>query len=335
MTQEELHRSVRKFVKNFYPKEKIMITKDFILCEGDIPIMLTAHMDTVFSAPPTDIYHDPVQHVIWSPQGLGADDRAGVFAILKILNEGYKPHILFTTDEEIGGVGASVAARIMPQCLLDLKYIIELDRQGDYDCVFYSCANAKFREFIEGYGFVTNDGSFSDISIICPQWKVAGVNLSVGYKNEHQKIETLHTIGLHSTIKAVMKMLDEANEADYFEYIPDPDEYHFWSRYGCYAWGYPTDEDDYFDYPSIDRDEKKKCMCIKCNKTFNISDVFEVEGKENKNSIHYYCIDCIATDADIQWCAKCGRPFEPRNNGNNQFCYECGEDNREPIYVML
>jgi putative aminopeptidase FrvX len=81
--------------------------------------------------------------VIWSPDALGADDRAGVFAIIKILQSGLRPHIIFTTDEETGGYGAkALTSNACP--FQDVRYFIELDRQGALDCVFYNCDNKHF-----------------------------------------------------------------------------------------------------------------------------------------------------------------------------------------------
>ena len=341
MTQQELHRSMRNYLRKKYSTEKVMITKDFILCEGNIPVMITAHMDTVFKSPPVDIYHDSFNHVIWSPQGLGADDRAGVFAIMKLVEEGWRPHILLTTDEEIGGIGAQSAAMIMPQCLLDVKYVIELDRQGDYDCVFYSCANEKFQEYIEQFGFITSMGSFSDISVICPQWKIAGVNLSIGYRREHSYTETLHTISFYSTIRAVIKMFQDIQNAEYFEYIPDPDELEFWSRYGNYTWGFPG-EDEYFSYNlpvDMENDRQKHkattYMCYDCRKQLDKSDLFEVQTRATKG-VHFYCLDCVAKDNNlIKWCTSCGKPFEQANGDTEtQLCYDCREnDNRIELHV--
>ena len=341
MTQQELHRSMRKYLRKKYSTDKVMITKDFILCEGNIPVMVTAHMDTVFKSPPVDIYHDSFNHVIWSPQGLGADDRAGVFAIMKLVDEGWRPHILLTTDEEIGGIGAQSIAMIMPKCLLDTKYIIELDRQGDYDCVFYSCANEKFQKYIERFGFITNTGSFSDISVVCPQWEIAGVNLSIGYRREHTSTETLHTIGFYSTLRAVIKMFKDIKNAEYFEYIPDPDELAFWSRYGNYTWGFPG-EDDYFSYNlpqdmEADRQKHKvetSCACWDCRKPFETGDVFEVQSRAIKGT-HFYCIDCVSKESNfIEWCSKCGRPFEQANNDEETLCYECRDvDKRMDMWL--
>ena len=83
MSQKQLLKSMNNFLKKYYPTEKITATSHYILCEGTEPVMLVAHMDTVFKTPPKNIYYDRRQRVMWSPQGLGADDRAGIFDIKK------------------------------------------------------------------------------------------------------------------------------------------------------------------------------------------------------------------------------------------------------------
>ena len=102
-TAFELH------LRKIYPT--VLETKDYICAEGVIPIALVAHMDTVFFKPATTIYYDRQKNTMWSPMGLGADDRAGVFAIIQILQSGLRPHIIFTTDEEKGCLGAEALAK--------------------------------------------------------------------------------------------------------------------------------------------------------------------------------------------------------------------------------
>ena len=43
--------------------------------------------------------------------------------------------------------------KILPQAPIDLKYIIELDRRGSDDCVFYQCDNHEFDAYVEKFGF--------------------------------------------------------------------------------------------------------------------------------------------------------------------------------------
>ena len=140
LSQEGVKKTMSLYLKSKY--KKVIETPDYICAEGDIPIALVAHMDTVFPIPAREIFYDRSKNVIWSPSGLGADDRAGVFAILQILKQGLRPHVIFTTDEESGALGAMALGN--EECpFKDLRYIIELDRRGANDCVFYDCDNPE------------------------------------------------------------------------------------------------------------------------------------------------------------------------------------------------
>lgn len=320
LSQEGLRKTLSNFLKRKY--QKVTITKDYIYAEGTIPIALVAHMDTVFKNPPTDIYYDQTKNVMWSPQGLGADDRAGVFAILKIIQSGLRPSVIFTTDEECGALGAEAMVKAYKDAPQEFKYIIQLDRRGSNDCVFYDCANPKFEQYVESFGFSTAWGSFSDISVLCPAWGIAGVNLSIGYFNEHQEIETLHITPMLRTISLVKKML-KAEDIPSFEYIPDPKA--AWWRYGSnIALGYAY---AYSQSPTEDDDEKwfidESYICDKCNNSFQDYEVIPV--KNNKGAIvKYYCPDCCVTELD--WCPQCYEPFEPKyDTENTGLCPICRE----------
>ena len=202
-----------------YLKEKGMPTiseEGYVYAEGDIPILLVAHMDTVFDEPPKIVEYSKKYDILYNPfGGLGGDDRCGVYAILKLL-EKYRPHILFTEDEEIGGIGAMYATCSLPKP--DVKYIIEFDRRGKKDCVFYDCGNQNFMDYVEAFGFETDYGTFTDISILGEEWDIAAVNLSSGYYNEHTEEEFIIFSELRKTIKRVEAMIDNLEYALYFDH---------------------------------------------------------------------------------------------------------------------
>ena len=303
--------------------EKVIVTKEYLMAIGDIPIGLVAHLDTVFKFVPNNIYYDRVKNVMWSPDGLGADDRAGVYSIMQLLKAGFKPTVIFTTDEELGCVGALKIAADFPTPPTELKYIIELDRRGSNDCVFYECNNPQFDEYIESFGFVTNFGSFSDISAICPQWKVAGVNLSVGYYNEHSVSETLHIGQMYDTIKKVRHMLENANIAESFEYI----EGLGYSKWFKRNWGWPNDEDDFGWNPSygISKEEwaafmEPQSKCNQCGKWDYDYNQFPTKT-EDGNTV-FFCSDCISQHNHVHWCRTCGEPFLDKSLPKGKL-YEC------------
>jgi hypothetical protein len=203
--------------------------KNYIAAEGDIPVVLVAHLDTVFDDAKTSredmsIFYDQEKKVWWSPNGLGADDRVGVYMILKLLEETtLRPHIIFTTGEETGGIGAFAVADDKNILFDNVSYFIELDRQGYKESVYYDCDNKDFEKYINSFGFKTHDGTFTDISIICPDWEICGVNLSVGYWWEHSYIEHFYEAAWKDTFKKLIMMLeDKAGYSTVWKYVERP-----------------------------------------------------------------------------------------------------------------
>lgn len=296
MTQEEMRVAMAQYLKAKY--DNVIFTKDYLVAIGDIPIALVAHMDTVFHTPVIDLYYDRRKGIMWSPQGLGADDRAGIFAILKIVQAGYRPSVIFTTDEEKGGYGATALG--MTDCPIpDLKYLIELDRQGTNDCVFYDCYCPDFINYVESFGFCEQHGSFSDISFLMSDWGVCGVNLSIGYEDEHSYNEILKVGPMLDTIRKVKEMLDDQDIPD-FEY----DELSFssatWRKSQIYGQ-----------------------HCSRCKKLYSEYELFPVTGLDNH--IKYYCPDCIV--GHVEWCDNCGEAFEIDETAQTKtkLCKECAK----------
>lgn len=196
--------------------DELYITPDYVYARGNIPVLLVAHLDTVHDKLPT-IYCDKKQGVIWSPQGIGGDDRCGVYGILKI-TEKYKPYVLFTTDEEVGGTGATAFTQDVTPELVDVNFAIEIDRRGFNQAVFYKCGNEDFKKMILSYGFNEENGTFTDISIIAPKYNIAAVNLSAGYYNEHTCHEYININDLRHTIHMIECILKSNVVNNYYEF---------------------------------------------------------------------------------------------------------------------
>lgn len=301
LTQENLKKTLTRYLQTKY--DNVIITKDYVVAVGG-PIGLVAHLDTVFPKPAKKVYYDSRKGVLWSPDGLGADDRAGVFAIIKILqsNPQIKPSIILTTDEEKGGLGAAVLAQV-PCPIPNLKYLIQLDRRGTNDCVFYDCYNTDFMKYVKSFGFVEAFGSFSDISFLGPGWQVCSVNLSVGYEDEHSYSETLHIAPLFDTINKVVNMLS-VDHIPHFEYKDIA------MSYGSMYRGY--NNDGYLtDYGA---------HCAHCGQLFSEYELMPVKALDGK--IKFYCGDCSVENVD--WCNFCGEPFEiVKGQQQTHVCPDC------------
>lgn len=194
----------------------------YLFAIGQIPVLVTAHMDTV--------HKDLVKKVnttkykgktyINSPQGIGGDDRCGIWVILELLKKGYRPYVLFCEDEEIGRVGAKKFCKTeLKEILKECKYFIELDRKGYNEAVFYDCGNEGFQKYIcDTTGFELDYGSYSDISELSPETDIASVNISVGYYDQHTLKEIVVYEEMANTVSVVEKLFADIDNVKQFDY---------------------------------------------------------------------------------------------------------------------
>ena len=194
----------------------VRVAKGFIYARGTVPVLLVAHLDTVHTTPVRLLCSSKDGNILMSPEGIGGDDRAGVYMILQLIQK-HHCHVLFCEDEEVGGLGAQafVKSGITPE----INYIVELDRRGSKDAVFYSCDNPDFTKFVCSFGFERAYGSFSDISIFAPSLGVAAVNISCGYHDAHTRHETINLAQLNRNIQRVGEMISTPSE--FFDYIEE------------------------------------------------------------------------------------------------------------------
>lgn len=179
----------------------------FLYAKGDVPVLLVAHMDTVHKEQCKDINNNNGK--LSSPQGIGGDDRCGVFIIMNIVKE-LHCSVLLCEDEEKGCIGAHKFVKTDYIKNLDVNYMIEFDRKGSNDAVFYHCGNEDFINFVEdvtNFKFAT--GSVSDISILMPEANLSAVNLSCGYYNAHTTNEYVMYDEMTDTIEAAKTLIKE------------------------------------------------------------------------------------------------------------------------------
>lgn len=216
-----LYKILLKFLKS-KGYTNIKKGQTFIMAEGEIPVCLIAHMDTVnidfYNKVPDMSLYDPEQDIFHVVSGCTLDDRLGIYSIIQIILDGYKPSIIFTDLEETGGQGIEEFVTRYTKCPFDINFIIELDRQGENDSVYYSCNNKKFQKYINSFGFKTAQGTFTDCLILGETWDIAAVNLSCGYLLEHTIYEYAHLKWTHNTIDKVEKILQDTNNAIKFKY---------------------------------------------------------------------------------------------------------------------
>lgn len=227
----------------------VVYADGYLFAKGNVPVMMCAHMDTVHKEPVRDIYMSDKGY-IWSPQGIGGDDRCGIYTALMSIRDGIKPYILFTEDEEIGCVGANYFADDIRNGIIKIEdinvnFIIEVDRKGSNDSVYYDCDNPEFEKFIDTYGFKTAYGSCSDISYVAPALGVAAVNFSSGYYSAHTTSEYIVLDELYNVIERVNTIIKDTADGKTakYEYIEAIYNYRGYASKGYYGW----DGDDGYD----------------------------------------------------------------------------------------
>ena len=195
-----------------------------IYAEGNVPILISAHLDTVHWNLPgvnEDIY-DEVNGIFSSYNGIGGDDRCGVFAarliIERLAEYGIRPYVMFCEKEEWGCTGTYNALPYIERP--DLKFLIGLDRRGGDLACFYGCTNPEFRDYIlNEWGYEQSFYGLTDIVPMGQRWDIASVNLSVGYYLLHTLSEYIVVEELYQNVDKIVEIIKaDVNQNMYFDY---------------------------------------------------------------------------------------------------------------------
>ena len=195
-------------------------------CPGlRVPVIVVIHLDRVheFYTQPTFSWKDldtlrlcqsVDERVLVVQNSNGTfDDRAGLIALLALINKyNYYPHIVLTGLEEYGCEGSLALVEDYPNIesldIGDVSCLIQFDRRGFKQAVYYDFIGERFQAMISSIGFQTEQGSYSDIAVLAPVWNRAAVNLSVCYYNEHTDREYLNVFELKNSIKLFARLMN-------------------------------------------------------------------------------------------------------------------------------
>lgn len=190
---------------------------------GKAPVMWSCHTDTVhFMAGMQNLTVEPgVIAARGKSNCLGADDSAGIWLMLRMIEQGVPGLYVFHEGEECGGIGSSHIADVTPEILDGISYAIAFDRAGTDDVVTHQiggrCCSDAFAEALAdqlGMDFKPSpNGVFTDTANydhLIPEC----TNISVGYYNQHSKDEWLDTVHLERLLNAILDMNLDALPVD-------------------------------------------------------------------------------------------------------------------------
>lgn len=185
-------------------------------------ILLSAHMDT-FERIARGRVIQQEGTILTSSEGiLGADDRAGIAAILELLERlpgtdfSGTIKVAFTVKEEVGLCGSRAIDR---HFICDVDAAIVFDRRGTRDIVtgcrgVFDFCEETYGELFEVAGQLagmddwkaTRNGGLSDAKIFA-EFGIPSVNLSIGYRDEHTDFEQVDYGATFDTVLLVETLL--------------------------------------------------------------------------------------------------------------------------------
>ncbi len=203
-----------------HPKER------FVYVEGtrEDKVLLVAHADTVWDTyyikKSYDDTHKPMirENTIISSShqhGIGADDRCGVAMVWLMKDLGHS--LLIVDGEERGAIGSNFLVDDHPELIEKInkehRFAVEFDRRNAKEFKCYDVGTPEFRAYVtQETGYTEPDRMFfTDICTLCTS--VCGVNISVGYYNEHTAQEMVNLDEWMSSYQLAKKWLTKEQPA--------------------------------------------------------------------------------------------------------------------------
>ena len=184
------------WLRNNVPEARVDIDKEIgniYVTKGvsDTYPCLVAHIDQVQSIHSRDFQAFETKDIIfgYSPknkrlEGLGADDKNGVWICLKCLMKYENIKVSLFVSEEVGCIGSSKANM---DFFKDVRFVIQCDRRGNNDLIASICSTEiASKEFIEAtgheqFGYHLEEGMMTDLLTLKENGlAVSCINLSCG-----------------------------------------------------------------------------------------------------------------------------------------------------------
>ena len=221
-------KKMRKFVKRYIRKNcgecdiqqdeygNVFIRKG----EADSYPCLAAHLDQVQRNHSKDFELIEGKDVVFGysaksreQQGLGADDKNGIWIALECLREFSFLKVAFFVGEEVGCKGSGACDLSF---FSDCKYIIEPDRMHGHDLITsMAVGDVCSDDFIKAlgagnFGYKEDCGSITDVGELVERGVgISCLNLSCGYYNAHTDKEFTVLSELQNCLVSITWILSE------------------------------------------------------------------------------------------------------------------------------
>lgn len=156
-------------------------------------------------------------------EGLGADDKNGIWVALNCLKKFDVLKVAFFVGEEVGCVGSKA-------CDMDFfantRFVLQVDRRDNGDLVTDIYDEMCSPEFLndvryEKFGYNITNGLMTDVATLKERGlKVSCVNMSCGYYEPHTDHEFTIMSELENTLAFVENIIE--NCTDVYPHVPKP-----------------------------------------------------------------------------------------------------------------
>ena len=247
---------IRKFIWNWVrqtvPDAKIECDKpgNLYVTKGksDTYPCIVAHMDQVQERHSKDFIAYEAEDIIigFSPkhkeqQGLGADDKCGLWIGLKCLQKFNCLKLAFFVGEEVGCKGSGLANMTFFD---DCRFVIEPDRKGSEDLITQIgwtplCSDDFLKDIgFKKFGYKEAEGMMTDIEALKDKGLMLScINLSCGYYRPHSNEEFVYKPALLNCLAFVEHVIKTCTQV-----YPHIDNTSYYERQNYYGDIY----DDYY-----------------------------------------------------------------------------------------
>lgn len=185
--------------------------------------LFSCHTDTVHSTSGEQIVHyNKNQNILFKAdtEPLGADNGAGIWLLLEMIDANIPGTYVFHRGEERGGVGATTLANLHPEFLQQFDRAIAFDRRGSTSVITHQggsrCCSEGFAKALcdqfktvglymecDPTGIFTDTAMYTHLIPEC-------TNISCGYDHEHSAAESLDLTYLQKLRAACLSINWEA-----------------------------------------------------------------------------------------------------------------------------
>lgn len=248
---------IRSFIENYIKKNMPVVrlktdkTGNLYITKGKSETYpcIVAHLDQVQKHHSKDFQTVETQDIIfgYSPskrryEGLGADDKNGIWIALQCLMKYDAVKVAFFVGEEVGCVGSNAAdLTFFGNC----RFVIEPDRRGSSDLItnisWESMCSLEFAADTraELFGYKPEEGLMTDIEILREKGlALSCINVSCGYYEPHTDQEFTVKSDLLNCLDFVQHIIETCTKTYTHEREPYFDDFHYGQSRSCDTYDY-------------------------------------------------------------------------------------------------